>query len=118
MLRVAVARRDRRLGRLLGDRADGGEPAYEIGWEMLPGSIRPRLRHAAAAALLLARLSRWRSHRYVYAYPTPENRGSNGICRKLGFELLGIEEAEYPKGVWSPHNIWRLDLSCALPPPA
>ena len=55
-------------------------------------------------------------HRYVYAYPTPDNAGSNGICRKLGFELTGVEDFEYPKGVVSPHNIWRLDLRAWLPP--
>ena len=41
----------------------------------------------------------------------PDNPGSNGICRKLGFELMGVEEAEYPKGVFAPHNVWRLDLT-------
>ena len=36
--------------------------------------------------------------------------------RKLGFELLGSADFEYPKGMLSPHNIWRLVLSAWSPP--
>ncbi len=94
-----------------------GEAAYEAGWELLPGHHGKGIGGAAARAAVtrLAPLARWR---HVYAFPVPENAGSNGICRKLGFDLIGTEEAEYPKGVWSPHNIWRLDLSAWPPPPA
>lgn len=83
--------------------------AYETGWEILPAHHGRGL-GAAAAKALLVQLKPIAKHRYVFAFPTPDNPGSNGICRKLGFELLGVEEAEYPKGVWSPHNVWRLDL--------
>lgn len=86
-----------------------GSPAYETGWGILP-SRQGRGLGAGATRLLLDRLRPIALHRYVFAFPTPENPGSNGICRKLGFELLGVEEAEYPKGVWAPHNVWRLDL--------
>lgn len=86
-----------------------GEPAYETGWEVLTAHHGKGL-GARASGMLLARLKPIATHPYVYAFPTPDNPGSNGICRKLGFELTGVEEAEYPRGVWSPHNIWRLDL--------
>jgi RimJ/RimL family protein N-acetyltransferase len=58
----------------------------------------------------MARLKPLARHRYVFAAPAPENAGSNGICRRLGFEFTSVEDVEYPKGVFSPHNVWRLDL--------
>ena len=93
-----------------------GEPVYETGWEILVEHHGRGIGSAAAGALM-HRLQAVARHRYVFAFPTPENPGSNGICRKLGFELISTEDAEYPKGVFSPHNIWRLDLS-AFPRPA
>jgi RimJ/RimL family protein N-acetyltransferase len=92
-----------------------GAMAYETGWEILVAR-HGRGYGAAAALAMLARLRPAAAYRHVFAFPTPDNPGSNGICRKIGFELLGVEEAEYPKGVWGPHNIWRLDLrSDSLP---
>lgn len=85
------------------------EPAYEAGWEVLTAHHGKGL-GAAAVKALMSRLRPRARCRHVYAFPTPENPGSNGICRKLGFELTGVEEFEYPKGVWAPHSIWRLDL--------
>jgi RimJ/RimL family protein N-acetyltransferase len=93
-----------------------GEKAYETGWEILPEHHGRGIGGAAATALM-ARLKQAARHPYVLAFPTPENPGSNGICRKLGFELVAVEDVEYPKGMFSPHNIWRLDLR-RLPPPA
>ncbi len=93
-----------------------GGPAYEAGWEILPGHHGRGL-GAGGTALLMARLRPVARHRHVYAFPTPGNPGSNGICRKLGFELLGIEDMEYPKGIFAAHNVWRLDLSAFVPPP-
>jgi len=91
-------------------REEAGETIYEMGWEILSCHGGRGLGTASAAAALV-RLQPIATHRYVYAYPTPENAGSNGICRKLGFELIGTDDFEYPKGVFSPHNIWRLDLA-------
>jgi RimJ/RimL family protein N-acetyltransferase len=39
------------------------------------------------------------------------NEASNAICRKLGFELLGEEDFEYPPGNPIRCNDWRLDLA-------
>lgn len=94
-----------------------GEAGYETGWELLQAH-HGRGFGSAAAIALVARLKPVARHRYVFAFPTPENPGSNGICRKLGFELIALEDVEYPKGVVAPHNIWRLDLSAWLPPAA
>ena len=92
------------------------EPVYETGWEIL-SAFHGRGIGTAAAAAVLARLKPVARHRYVMAFPTPENPGSNGICRKLGFELIAVEEGEYPAGVFSPHNIWRYDLRPSPPAP-
>jgi len=97
------------------ERDEAGEQIYEIGWELLP-RVHGRGFGTAAAAALLARLQPIARHRYAYAYPTPDNAGSNGVCRKLGFEFMGTGDFEYPKGTVSPHNIWRLDLRTWSPP--
>ncbi len=93
-----------------------GEPVYETGWEILD-AFQGRGIGSAAASALLARLMPLARHLYVMAFPTPQNPGSNGICRKLGFDLLGVEDIEYPLGVFSPHNVWRLDLRRPRPVP-
>lgn len=90
-------------------------PAYETGWAIVPAHQRRGLGSAGTRALV-ERLKPVAAARYVFAFPTPDNPGSNGICRKLGFELMGVEEAEYPKGVWAPHNVWRLDLPTLAAP--
>jgi RimJ/RimL family protein N-acetyltransferase len=92
-----------------------GDAAYETGWEILP-ERHGRGIGSRAAALLIARLRPVARHIEVFAFPTPDNTGSNGICRRLGFVLLGMEDFEYPKGTVSPHNVWRLDLSSSAPP--
>jgi RimJ/RimL family protein N-acetyltransferase len=46
----------------------------------------------------------------VHAYPSIDNSPSNAICRRLGFELMGDDEFEYPKGHFMRCNDWRLDL--------
>jgi RimJ/RimL family protein N-acetyltransferase len=51
-----------------------------------------------------------RRHAAIHAFPSIENPPSNAICRKLGFELLGETEFEYPKGHWMRCNDWRLSL--------
>jgi RimJ/RimL family protein N-acetyltransferase len=113
MLRIAVG------GEIVGSigywevTRDGGL-AYETGWEIVAARHGRGIGGGAAGALM-ARLKAVAAYRYVFAFPTPDNPGSNGICRKLGFELVGVEEAEYPKGVWAPHNVWRLDLRTFVP---
>ena len=109
MLRVAV---DGAVAGSVGywAREAAGEPSYEMGWELLM-PFHGRGLGSVAAAALLDRLRPIAKHRFVYAYPTPDNSGSNGICRKLGFALLGTGDFEYPLGTFSPHHIWRLDLT-------
>jgi RimJ/RimL family protein N-acetyltransferase len=94
---------------LLWDREWNGEAVYEMGWGVLPDYQGRGIASAAAArAVDFARATMRRPA--IHAFPTPDNGPSNAICRKLGFELLGEVQFEYPKGHWAPSNDWRLPL--------
>lgn len=91
------------------------ETVYETGWSVLP-EFQGRGIAVAATREVIDAARAERRHRYLHAFPSVENAASNAICRKLGFELLGEHEFEYPKGHWMRCNDWRLDLSGAEPP--
>jgi RimJ/RimL family protein N-acetyltransferase len=63
---------------------------------------------ATRQAIALARHDH--KHRFMHAFPNMDNAPSNAICRRLGFELLGACEFEFPKGHAMTCNDWRLDL--------
>jgi RimJ/RimL family protein N-acetyltransferase len=86
-----------------------GEEVYEIGWGVLPEYQGRGIASAAVAeAIELARATKRKQA--VHAFPSVENPPSNGICRNLGFVLLGATQFEYPKGHWMLCNDWRLAL--------
>jgi RimJ/RimL family protein N-acetyltransferase len=86
-----------------------GELVYEIGWMVVPESQGRGIAGVATAqAIELAR--RDDRHGLMHAFPNVDNAPSNAICRKLGFELLGPCEFEFPKGHFMTCNDWRLDL--------
>ena len=87
-----------------------GGDVWEIGWSVLPEHQRRGIAGRATAQALDHARGRGR-HRFVHAYPSVDNAPSNAICRKLGFELLGETEFEYPKGSFMRCNDWRFDLS-------
>jgi RimJ/RimL family protein N-acetyltransferase len=91
------------------DRDFYDEAAFEIGWAVVP-SHQGRGIAATATALAIEKARRERTRRSVYAYPAVDNGPSNAICRRLGFELLGVEEFEFPKGTLIRSNVWRLEL--------
>jgi RimJ/RimL family protein N-acetyltransferase len=86
-----------------------GGTVYETGWSVLP-EHQGRGLAVAGTRLVIDEARAQHRHRYLHAFPSVENAASNAICRKLGFELLGAEEFEYPKGSWMRCNDWRLDL--------
>ncbi len=86
-----------------------GETVFEIGWSVLPAfQGRGLAGRATAEVLELARVDQ--GARLVHAFPSIDNGPSNGICRKLGFELLEELEFEYPKGSFMRCNDWQLEL--------
>ena len=64
----------------------------------------------AATAQAIEFAKRDGKHRFMHAFPNIDNAPSNAICRRLGFELLGACEFEFPKGHFAISNNWRPDL--------
>lgn len=93
------------------DRESHEGEVYETGWAVLP-EFQGRGIASTATAHLVELLRAARKRQYLYAYPSVDNAPSNAICRKLGFELTGATEYEYPKdsGNIMRCNDWRLDL--------
>jgi RimJ/RimL family protein N-acetyltransferase len=93
------------------DREWREQPVYETGWAIIP-AFQGRGLAADATAQLIGRAAAERRRRFMHAFPSSDNEASNAICRKLGFELLGQIEVEYPPGHGRVMltNDWRFDL--------
>jgi RimJ/RimL family protein N-acetyltransferase len=87
-----------------------GEKIYETGWSVLQ-AYQGRGIATEATALIIDKVKADGKHRFLHAFPPPENAPSNAICRKLGFTLLGEVEFEFPPGNFGASNHWRLDLT-------
>jgi RimJ/RimL family protein N-acetyltransferase len=91
------------------DREWGGEAVYEMGWSVLPAAQgRGIARRATALAIEAARATGLREA--AHAFPAVDNAASNALCAKLGFELVGESEFEYPPGHLMRCNDWRIGL--------
>ncbi len=86
-----------------------GTDVWEAGWSVLP-EFQGRGIATAATALVIDRARDDGTCRFLHAFPAVDNVASNALCRRLGFELLGETEVEYPKGHFLHANDWRLDL--------
>ncbi len=71
----------------------------------------PLLRRLMGEPAMTEHLGGLESEEKLHAFPSVENAPSNAICPKLGFELLGEHDFEYPPGHPMRCNDWRLDLS-------
>jgi RimJ/RimL family protein N-acetyltransferase len=92
-----------------------GEQIYETGWNVLPPFQGRGIAAAAGAALIdIVREVAWEpgAPRGLHAFPSVGNVPSNALCRRLGFDLIGACDVEYPQGSGSlmRSNNWRLDL--------
>lgn len=96
------------------DRSWRGEEIFEIGWGVRP-AFQGRGVARAAIVQAIARARADGRHRHLHAFPSVDNGPSNAICGKLGFELLGESDFEYPKGRFMRCNDWRLDLAASAP---
>jgi RimJ/RimL family protein N-acetyltransferase len=90
------------------ERDDG----YEAGWSVLP-AFQGRGIAKAATRLMLEHAREHGDRRHVHAFPSVDNGPSNGLCRALGFTLLGARDFEYPPGSVLRCNDWVLDLDKA-----
>ncbi len=85
------------------------EDIYETGWFVLP-AFQGRGIASAATVLAIDTARSQRRRRFLHAFPSVDNLASNAICRKLGFELIGETDFEYPPGNMLRCNDWCLDL--------
>jgi RimJ/RimL family protein N-acetyltransferase len=90
---------------------DHSDDAAEVGWSVVPAAQGRGVATEATRLLLdYARaLGRWR---WAHAYPSVGNGPSNALCRRLGFELLGAHDGEYPPGSGNilRCNDWRIGV--------
>ena len=93
---------------------DADPPFSEVGWGVLPEFQGKGVGKRSVAALLeRARADgRWGT---VHAFPAVTNAPSNGICRSLGFTLVGPEDFEF-RGTTLHCNHWQIDLAGDLDP--
>ncbi|HYU83519.1 MAG TPA: GNAT family N-acetyltransferase [Kribbellaceae bacterium] len=91
-----------------------GETVFETGWTVLPEFQRRGIAVAATRAVIEEARAAG-GCRHLHAFPSVENDGSNGVCRKAGFTLLGTYDFEYPKGHWMRCNDWGFDLMAVVP---
>ena len=92
------------------EREWGGETVYETGWSTLP-EFQGRGVASNAMEMLIGISQKARRHGAIHAFPSVDNGASNAVCRKLGFELVGETDFEYPKGHWMRCNDWRLAIA-------
>jgi RimJ/RimL family protein N-acetyltransferase len=85
------------------------EPVWETGWAVLP-AFQGRGIASRAMHELLRVIAAESDRRPVHAFPSVDNAASNAVCRKLGFELMGAFDFEYPPGHPLRCNDWVLDL--------
>lgn len=84
-----------------------GEPISEIGWMVLPEWQGRGVAEHAVRTLLEAAGDdgRWGA---VHAFPATTNAPSNGICRSLGFTLVGEKDVVFA-GKSLRTNHWTID---------
>ena len=92
---------------VLWSHADDGQPISEIGWMVLPEFQRRGLAKAAVRTLLERARDedRWGT---VHAFPGVTNAPSNGICRSLGFTLVGERDVDFADRMLRT-NHWHVD---------
>jgi len=86
-----------------------GEAIYETGWSVLP-EFQGRGIASSATTMAIETARAARRHDAIHAFPSIDNAASNAICRKVGFELLGECDFEYPPGHPMRCNDWRFTL--------
>lgn len=87
-----------------------GEPAWETGWFVLPEAQGRGVASRALGLLLDDARDRRSGRRFLTAFPSAENAGSNGVCRRAGFEMVGTVTDEF-RGAALTMNEWVFDLT-------
>jgi RimJ/RimL family protein N-acetyltransferase len=85
-----------------------GRTIWEIGWSVLP-EFQGRGIATRATSLVMEKARAEGLRRSIHAFPSVENAPSNAICRKVGLQLIGESDFEYPRGSFIRCNVWVLD---------
>lgn len=85
-------------------------PALEAGWFVLPGSQGKGVASRALGLLVDDARAHRDGRRFLTAFPSVTNPGSNGVCRRRGFELVGTVTGVF-RGADLTMNEWVLDLT-------
>lgn len=86
-----------------------GDQALETGWFVVP-EAQGRGVASTALGLLLDDARQHRGGRKLLtAFPSVENPGSNGVCRRAGFEMVGTVTDSF-RGAALTMNEWVFDL--------
>lgn len=85
----------------------GGNTISEIGWMVLP-EFQGRGLGKTAVRVMLQRARNANRWGVVHAFPGVTNGPSNGICRSLGFTIVGQEDVEFSGRVLRT-NHWQID---------
>ena len=83
---------------------------YESGWSIAT-AYQGRGFASEALVVCLAHAAEHGSRDAVVAFPRTDNAASNALCRRLGFDLSGPEDGEYPPGNRIRVNAWVYDLT-------
>lgn len=85
------------------------QPAWETGWFVVPEAQG----HGVASRALRMLIDDVRTHRdgrrYLTAFPSVTNSGSNAVCRRAGFEMVGAITDTF-RGAELTMNEWVFDL--------
>lgn len=84
-------------------------PAYESGWSVAT-AYQGRGFASRGLSACLKHAAEHGDRDLLVAFPRVDNAASNSLCRALGFELRGVEDAEYPPGNPIRVNAWAADL--------
>lgn len=97
---------------VLWSHAPDGEELSEIGWMVLP-EFQGRGLGKAAVHAVLSRARHEDRWGVVHAFPGVTNTASNGICRTLGFTLVGEQRVTFGDHLLHT-NHWRIDPGADL----
>jgi RimJ/RimL family protein N-acetyltransferase len=86
-----------------------GQDAFECGWAIAP-PYQGKGYATQSVRLAVAHAAKHGDRDLMYAFPRIDNAPSNALAKAAGFEFVGIEDFEYPKGVPIKVNTWLLDL--------
>ncbi|MEW2459460.1 GNAT family N-acetyltransferase [Microbacterium sp. K41] len=85
-------------------------PSWETGWFVLPAAQGRRVAARALSLLVAEAREHHEGRKLLLAFPAVDNPASNAVCRRGGFELVGVATERF-RGADLTVNEWALDLT-------